>query len=167
MSWTLTDDLATFLGETHDFLHADTAGNTVQLSVVDDLSHRTRVPRGGLRRSGRVPPGRSGTRFYGRWDDLTAAHAGGEFEERAPEAAAGFHADGAFDPDATRAGLERVSAPVLVVAGEFDAAPTPARAKEVAALFPNGRLAVVPGTAHYPWITDTPAFVESIDRFLD
>ena len=104
--------------------------------------------------------------FYGCWDDTIAAHAGAEFEDRSPAAAEGFYADGVFDPGVTRARLTRLTAPVLVIAGGLDAAPTPRRAAELADLFPNGRLAVDPAAAHYPWITGPSLFVETIDDFL-
>lgn len=104
--------------------------------------------------------------FYGRWDDVTAAHAGLEFEDRAPAAAAGYYADGAFDPENTRAALAKVTAPVLVVAGGLDADPTPRRAAELAGLFPNGRLVIDPRAAHYPFVTGPAAFVKTVDDFL-
>lgn len=100
--------------------------------------------------------------FYGRWDEITAAHAGSEFEQRAPAAAAGYRAEGAFDPERTRAALAQVTAPTLVVAGGLDPAPTPQRAAELAGLFPNGRLVVDPDAAHYPWVTGPQAFVRNV-----
>ncbi|MCW2947612.1 MAG: alpha/beta hydrolase fold protein [Actinoallomurus sp.] len=102
--------------------------------------------------------------FYGRWNDTIAAHAG--TEHRAPAAAEGFHADGAFEPEKTRANLAQVTAPVLVIAGALDAAPTPARAAELAELFPNGHLTVDRDAAHYPWVTGPRTFVETVDDFL-
>jgi proline iminopeptidase len=83
--------------------------------------------------------GKAAPLFYGRWDDEIAAHAASTVEQRAPEAAVHFAADGAFDPERTRAALMEVTAPVLVYAGELDPAPTPRRAGELAALFPTRR----------------------------
>ncbi|MET9803096.1 alpha/beta hydrolase [Streptomyces sp. NPDC006368] len=83
-------------------------------------------------------------------------------------AARAYYADGALgDPDATRAALTAVRAPVLVVAGEYDTGPAPAHAAELAALFPHGRLTVQPGAGHYPWIDDPGAFARTAAAFLD
>lgn len=103
---------------------------------------------------------------YGRWDETTAAHAAAEAEQRNPVAAAGFYTEGAFDPERTRAALRRVEAPTLVLAGGLDPAPTPERAAELAALFPNGQLVVDPAAAHFPWVTGPEAFVRTVDSFL-
>ncbi|MFJ4576282.1 alpha/beta fold hydrolase [Streptomyces sp. NPDC088846] len=79
--------------------------------------------------------------------------------------------DGAFDPTATAtataAALRDVTAPVLVLAGEYDGGPTPDRAAELAALFPNAEFAVQRGAAHYPWLDDPGAFVRTVEAFLD
>jgi pimeloyl-ACP methyl ester carboxylesterase len=99
---------------------------------------------------------------YGRWDDATAAHAAREFEERAFVAAAGYRADGAFDPERIRPALAQVTAPTLVIAGGLDPAPTPERAAELADLFPNGRLVVDPDAAHFPWVTGPQTFVRNV-----
>jgi pimeloyl-ACP methyl ester carboxylesterase len=104
--------------------------------------------------------------FYGRWDGAAIAHAGADVEERAPAAAAGYSAAGAFDPPRTRAALAEVSAPVLVMAGGVDPSPTPEMAGELAELFPRGRLAVEPAAAHYPWVTQPESFVRTIGDFL-
>ncbi|MDN3293276.1 alpha/beta hydrolase [Streptomyces ficellus] len=79
-----------------------------------------------------------------------------------------YYANGALgDPDATRTALATVTAPVLVLAGEYDGGPTPARAAELAALFPHGRPAVQPGAAHYPWRDDPGAFTRTVAAFLN
>jgi pimeloyl-ACP methyl ester carboxylesterase len=104
--------------------------------------------------------------FYGRWNDAIAEHARQGSEDRATEAAEGFYGDGVFDPERTRAELARLDAPVLVLAGDLDPAPTPARAAELAALFPNGHLNIDPASAHYPWITAPRTFVSTVEDFL-
>lgn len=104
--------------------------------------------------------------FYGRWDGVTAAHAAPGFEDRSPAFAAGYYAAGAFDPPRTRALLAGARVPVLVVAGGRDMAPTPRRAGELAALFPDGRIVLDPDAAHYPWITDPGRFVAAVAGFL-
>ncbi len=104
--------------------------------------------------------------FYGRWDETVAAHAAGEVTEVAPAVAAGYAAEGAFDPEATRAALAALTVPVLVYAGRWDPAPTPARAAELAGLFPAGRLVVDQEAGHFPWVTGPKAFAETVEEFL-
>jgi pimeloyl-ACP methyl ester carboxylesterase len=104
--------------------------------------------------------------FYGRWDEAARIHARGEAEQRHPAVAAGYYADGAYDPAEVTARLAKVTAPVLVLAGEIDLAPTPARATEAAALFPAGQLAVQPRAAHFPWLDDPALFRTTMTTFL-
>jgi pimeloyl-ACP methyl ester carboxylesterase len=103
---------------------------------------------------------------YGRWDDEIAAHVAADVQQRTAPAAVHFAADGAFDPERTRAALREVTAPVLVCAGELDPAPTPRQAGELAALFPRSDLVVQPGAGHFPWLDDPAWFVEAVARFL-
>lgn len=101
---------------------------------------------------------------YGRWDTTAQAHHAAGRQN--PDAAAAFAADGAFDPDATRAALATLDAPVLVVAGDHDlSAPEPAVA-ELAGLFPNAKLAVLPGGGHFPWLDDPAWLTETVATFL-
>lgn len=51
--------------------------------------------------------------------------------------------------------------------GEYDAEPTPDRAAELAALFPQAEFAVQRGAAHFPWLDDPGAFVRTVRAFLD
>lgn len=103
---------------------------------------------------------------YGRWDEAARAHAAAGRHQFHSEAAR-YHADGAYTPEATRRALATLTAPVLVLAGEYDAGPTPARAAETAALLPRGELLVQAGAAHHPWIDDAGAFVRAVAAFLD
>ncbi|MFI0926971.1 alpha/beta fold hydrolase [Streptomyces sp. NPDC021012] len=104
---------------------------------------------------------------YGRWDAAAQEHAAGSGRETNWEAAPAYHGAGAYDPEATRRALGALTAPVLVLAGEYDAGPTPAKAAEAAALFPHAELVVQPGAGHYPWIDDADAFVRPLAAFLD
>ncbi|MET9760954.1 alpha/beta hydrolase [Streptomyces sp. NPDC006372] len=104
--------------------------------------------------------------FYGRWDDTARAHADREEAETNDEAAEGYGADGAYDPDVTRAGLARVTAPVLVLAGERDGGPSPALARRTADAFRAAEFAVQPDAGHYPWIDDPEWFVRRVTAFL-
>ncbi|MEO3787833.1 alpha/beta hydrolase [Actinocorallia sp. B10E7] len=104
--------------------------------------------------------------FYGRWDDAARAHAAVEAGQTNEEAAALYASPAAFDPSATREAIASLNAPVLVVAGELDSGPLPRIAAEIAALFPNARLDVVPAAGHFPWL-DAPARLRrSITDFL-
>ncbi|SFW77033.1 alpha/beta fold hydrolase [Amycolatopsis australiensis] len=104
--------------------------------------------------------------YYGRWDDAARRHQAAEAGQRNGAAARVYNSEGAFEPGATRAALRAVEAPVLVVAGELDWIISPAVAAEFAALFADGRVAVIPGAAHYPWLDDAPAFVSAVAGFL-
>jgi pimeloyl-ACP methyl ester carboxylesterase len=103
---------------------------------------------------------------YGRWDEAAQAHQAAEDRLRNNEAAAAFAAEGAFDPDATRAARARFEPPVLLVAGEADLS-APARVMaEFAGLFPNAKLVVQPGAGHFPWLYDADRFVAATAEFL-
>ncbi|MET9888337.1 alpha/beta hydrolase [Streptomyces sp. NPDC006430] len=103
--------------------------------------------------------------FYGRWDPAAQEHhAVGRPSN--PEAVALFAADGAFDPDATRAALATCRAPVLLLAGEYDLNSPPRSAAEFAGLFPDAALVVQPGAGHYPWLDDAERFLAATVTFL-
>ncbi len=104
--------------------------------------------------------------FYGRWDEPARAHAVMEFEGRQPAVEAGYYADGAFDPAATRAALAGLTAPVLVYAGGLDLAPTPEAAAAAARVFPAAETVVQRGGGHFPWLDDAAAFRAAIAAFL-
>ncbi|MET8979671.1 alpha/beta hydrolase [Streptomyces sp. NPDC004539] len=100
--------------------------------------------------------------FYGRWDDAARTHLAVMDAGINDEACDLFHADGAYDPPATLRALARLTAPVLVLAGELD----PALAERTAALLPHAELAVQPGAGHYPWLDDPHWFVHRVNTFL-
>ena len=58
--------------------------------------------------------------MYGRWDDDARAYDTWMDERRDDEKAMAFGADGAFDPERTRAALAELDVPVLVLAGALD-----------------------------------------------
>lgn len=103
---------------------------------------------------------------YGRWDAVAQAHVAGEASQKNAEAAAVYYSAGALDPEATRAALARLRAPVLLVAGEYDVALPPACAAEYAGLFRQAELAVHPGGGHYPWLDDPEWFAQALAGFL-
>ncbi|MFI5859901.1 alpha/beta fold hydrolase [Streptomyces sp. NPDC051546] len=103
--------------------------------------------------------------FCGRWDRAAREHhAAGLPVNR--EAVAGFGADGAFTPQATRAALAAFGAPVLLLTGEFDLNSPPRSTAELAALFPGATLSVQPGAGHYPWVDDAGRFEAAVSAFL-
>ncbi|WP_328869199.1 alpha/beta hydrolase [Streptomyces sp. NBC_00287] len=105
--------------------------------------------------------------FYGRWDRVAQEHDARADEEFNDEAAEVYGSEGAYDPPATRAALARLTAPVLVLAGELDGAPNPELARRTMDVFPYAELAVQPGAGHYPWLDDPQWFAGCVDGFLD
>ncbi|MEU7576487.1 alpha/beta hydrolase [Streptomyces sp. NPDC041068] len=103
---------------------------------------------------------------YGRWDAQAQAHRAAEDGQRNDEAAAAYGAEGAYDPDVTRAALARLTTPVLLLAGEVDLNSPPPAVAELAGLFPNAELVVQPGAAHFPWLYDPEWFTDAVSAFL-
>ncbi|MFI8828458.1 alpha/beta fold hydrolase [Streptomyces sp. NPDC053431] len=102
---------------------------------------------------------------YGRWDEAAHRHhAAGRPEN--PEAVAGFGAEGAFTPAATRAALARLDSPVLLLAGELDLNSPPSAVAELVALLADAAVRVQPGAGHYPWLDDPGAFEAALLTFL-
>jgi len=103
---------------------------------------------------------------YGRWDAETQAHhAAGEARQNAA-AAAIYGSDGAFQPDATRAAIATLAAPVLLLAGEVDVNSPPRAVAELAELFQNATFATLPGAGHFPWLDDPTWVTKAITSFL-
>ncbi|MBX7554765.1 alpha/beta hydrolase [Streptomyces sp. NPDC004232] len=105
--------------------------------------------------------------FYGRWDDAARAHTDAESEQTNDEAGERYFGAGAFTPDVTRAALARLTAPVLVLAGELDGGPRPDLARRAAEAFPKAEFSVQPGAGHYPWLDDPEWFAGRLLAFLD
>jgi pimeloyl-ACP methyl ester carboxylesterase len=104
--------------------------------------------------------------FYGRWDSAAQAHADVGISYRSRPVRDAFGAEGAFNPAATREALRRLEAPVLVYAGELDTSPTAETAATAARVFPNARVTLQPGAAHFPWLDDPAFFNAAITAFL-
>ncbi|WP_406423116.1 alpha/beta hydrolase [Streptomyces sp. NBC_00873] len=103
--------------------------------------------------------------FCGRWDAAAQKHhAAGR--PRNKEAVALFAAEGAFNPETTRAALAACEAPVLLLAGEYDVNSPPQSVAEFAGLFPDATFVVQPGAGHYPWLDDADRFVATTAAFL-
>ncbi|WP_031155914.1 alpha/beta fold hydrolase [Streptomyces xanthophaeus] len=103
--------------------------------------------------------------FHGRWDAAAQRHHAAA-RPADPQVVAFFGAEGAFDPAATRAGIARLAAPVLLLTGEFDLNSPPEPTAACAELFPDATLVVQPGAGHYPWTDDPGRFVAATAAFL-
>ncbi|GIF07238.1 alpha/beta fold hydrolase [Actinoplanes siamensis] len=104
--------------------------------------------------------------IYGRWDAETQAYSAREAGQKNRAAAAAYNEAGGFDPEAVRARLAALPAPVLLVAGETDLQLPPKHAAEYAGLFPQAELAMVPGGGHFAWLDDAAWFVQKVIGFL-
>lgn len=104
--------------------------------------------------------------FYGRWDARAQAHQAAEDGQKNKEAATPFGAEGAFDPDATRAALALFGAPVLLLAGEVDLNSPPRATAAFTELFLNAELVMQSGAGHFPWLDDPDRFVATTAAFL-
>ena len=104
--------------------------------------------------------------FYARWDDAAQAHATVGVADRHAAAREGYFAGVALDVPATRAALGKLTAPVLLYAGDLDPLVTPAMISEAAPLFGDATTMTQPGAGHFPWIDDPAAFTAAIARFL-
>jgi len=71
-----------------------------------------------------------------------------------------------LDGPATRTALNKLTAPVLLHAGDLDPLVTPAMVRQAAPVFNDATVVVQPGAAHYPWIDDPVAFATAISSFL-
>jgi pimeloyl-ACP methyl ester carboxylesterase len=104
--------------------------------------------------------------YYGSWGEAAQAHATVGVAERHQAAREGFFAGAAIDAPATRTALNKLTAPVLLHAGELDPLVTPAMVRQAAPLFNGATVVVQPGAAHYPWIDDPVAFATADSSFL-
>jgi proline iminopeptidase len=105
--------------------------------------------------------------YYARWDETTQAHATAGVSERHQPAREGFFADAEIDPPAIAAALGKLSAPVLLYAGDLDPLVPPALVRQAAPVFLDATVIVQPGAAHFPWIDDPAAFVSYVAAFAN
>lgn len=99
---------------------------------------------------------------YGRWDEAAQAHHGESESQYNFEAGAIYNSPESFDAAATRAALAALTAPVLVLAGQYDAIPLPRLAPDIAACFPHAQVRVLAGAAHFPWLDDEQGFAAAL-----
>ena len=103
---------------------------------------------------------------YRRWDEAAQVSATAGVAERHRAAREGYFAGVTFDVPATRAALTKLSARVLLYAGEIDPLVTPDEVREAAPLFHDATVVVQPGASHFPWVDDPAAFAAAISAFL-
>jgi pimeloyl-ACP methyl ester carboxylesterase len=105
--------------------------------------------------------------WYGRWDERCQEHAASADRQTSKRAVLGFAAgvDEALRGEVVGA-LASVTAPVLVVAGQLDGLTGVASARAVAQSFPDGRLEVLEGAGHFPWVDAPEAFRSAVAGFL-
>jgi pimeloyl-ACP methyl ester carboxylesterase len=109
---------------------------------------------------GKLPP-----LLYSRWNAASQAHAAAEPAQFALPATEGFYTD--FEPDPqVPPRLASLTAPTLLVAGEYDIWPTATAVRQLAALMPAADMVVQPEAGHFPWVDDPSAFADSIRVFL-
>ncbi|MGW7595273.1 alpha/beta fold hydrolase [Streptomyces rubiginosohelvolus] len=63
--------------------------------------------------------------------------------------------------------LTRIQAPTLIALGDDDILLSPTAGHELAALFPNGRCAIMPKAGHVPFLDDVEGFQELVRKFID
>lgn len=105
--------------------------------------------------------------YYGRWDGTARAHATAGVSERHQTARQGYFDGVTSDPPATRAALKKLTAPVLLYAGELDPMVTPAVVRAAAPVFNDAAVTVQHGASHFPWIDGPAAFAGAISSFLN
>ena len=103
---------------------------------------------------------------YSRWDEAAQASAMAGVAERHQAAREGYFAGVDFDVAATRAALTKLTARVLLYAGEIDPMVAPAVVREAAPLFNDAAVVVQAGASHFPWVDDPAAFAAAVGSFL-
>jgi pimeloyl-ACP methyl ester carboxylesterase len=62
--------------------------------------------------------------------------------------------------------LGEIQVPTLVIAGGHDHSVTPERARETADALPKGKLLVMEGSGHYPFVEEPQPFLAAVLKFL-
>lgn len=96
------------------------------------------------------------------WDDRARTHEElGGYDREARIAFFSADPDRDLVPE-----LGAVTAPVLVVAGERDAAVGVRPVLAIAELFPHGTAVSIPDAGHYPWVEQPELFFDAVASFL-
>lgn len=109
----------------------------------------------------------AGPLFFGRWTDIARKLTQSESSQINRQAQEVFRGPDSFgDPADTRKRLTSLTAPVLLLGGDVDPAPTPRLLREYVNWFPNGRLVIQPEAGHSPWVDDAEVFAATVAGFL-
>jgi pimeloyl-ACP methyl ester carboxylesterase len=99
--------------------------------------------------------------LYARWDATARAHATSDGPQRNREATRWFH-EGAYDAARSREALSASRIPVRILLGELDPWPNARGGEELAGIFPDARVTVLPGAGHFPWLDDPGRFALAV-----
>ena len=77
-----------------------------------------------------------------------------------------YYSHGGEQRESVKKALGKLTAPVLICAGELDNIPTLAAVARGARLFPRCEVVVQPAAGHFPWLDDPAWFTAAIDSFL-
>jgi len=99
--------------------------------------------------------------WYGKWDERCQAHAASADEQMNLRFAGVFSA-----APVPALHLEDVSAPTLVVGGSLDMLTPPSCSRELAGRFSAGKLEILDGAGHFPWVDEPDAFRSAVGNFL-
>ena len=72
-----------------------------------------------------------------------------------------------IDPPAITAALRKLSAPVLLYAGDLDPLVPPDMVRKAAPAFPGATVVVQAGAGHFPWMDDPDTFAGNVAAFLN
>lgn len=101
--------------------------------------------------------------LHSRWDEEVAAFESASDDQFLNDQASSIYASPeALDPERTKAELAKLSAPVLILAAEYDSIPRPRVAEVAANCFQNARVTVQQHAGHFPWIDDPAEFLRLI-----
>lgn len=105
--------------------------------------------------------------FFGRWTEDARAMTEAEAAQINRDAQIVFRGPDSFgDPAVTRKRLAGLAAPVLLLGGDLDPAPTARLLREYVDWFPHGRLVIQPEAGHSPWFDDAEVFAATVAGFL-
>jgi pimeloyl-ACP methyl ester carboxylesterase len=100
--------------------------------------------------------------WYGKWDERCQAHAASADEQMNLRFAGMFAAAPVPELD-----LAAVIAPTLVVGGSLDVLTPPSLSRELAGRFSAGKLEILEGAGHFPWVDEPKSFRGAVGGFLD
>jgi proline iminopeptidase len=105
--------------------------------------------------------------FYGTWSETARRHYETSYVDPPSWLREEYYL-GAAGPAATHrlARLAAVPNPVLAVAGELDGMIGTVPAHLIADCYPAGRLEILPGCGHWPWIDAPARFTSLVNDFL-